>query len=74
MAVGKRCRIFQVVGYKNAGKTTLMEQLIAVLRNEGMVVSCLKHHGHGGRLQAAQTVTGFFLPEPMGARSREMAC
>lgn len=42
-------RILQVVGFKNSGKTTLMNRLIALTRNSGMKVSAIKHHGHGGR-------------------------
>lgn len=67
MAVEKRCRIFQVVGYKNAGKTTLMEQLIAVLRNEGMVVSCVKHHGHGGAPTGSTDSDRFLLAGANGS-------
>ncbi|WP_263707701.1 molybdopterin-guanine dinucleotide biosynthesis protein B [Shouchella tritolerans] len=65
--MGKRCRIFQVVGYKNAGKTTLMEQLIAVLRNEGMGVSCLKHHGHGGAPAGSTDSDRFLLAGANGS-------
>ncbi|GIN14369.1 molybdopterin-guanine dinucleotide biosynthesis protein MobB [Shouchella clausii] len=65
--MGKRCCIFQVVGYKNAGKTTLMEQLIAVLRNEGMGVSCLKHHGHGGAPAGSTDSDRFLLAGANGS-------
>lgn len=67
MAVGKRCRIFQIIGYKNAGKTTLMEQLIAVLRNEEMIVSCLKHHGHGGAPAGSTDSDRFLLAGANGS-------
>ncbi|MEC5423629.1 molybdopterin-guanine dinucleotide biosynthesis protein B [Virgibacillus sp. C22-A2] len=40
--------IFQVVGYKNSGKTTLMERLISYLSSKELQVGTLKHHGHGG--------------------------
>lgn len=40
--------ICQVVGYKNTGKTTLMNRLIFYFTDNGLRVSTLKHHGHGG--------------------------
>ncbi|AXF56938.1 molybdopterin-guanine dinucleotide biosynthesis protein B [Salicibibacter kimchii] len=46
--MGKHCRVLQVVGYKNSGKTTLMEELVEVLSARGISVAALKHHGHGG--------------------------
>lgn len=42
------CSIFQVIGYKNSGKTTLVSQLVKHLTKEGFAVGTLKHHGHGG--------------------------
>lgn len=41
--------IFQVVGYQNSGKTTVVSQLIHTLKNKGLHVAVIKHHGHGGR-------------------------
>lgn len=41
--------IFQVVGYQNSGKTTVVSQLIHMLKNKGLHVAAIKHHGHGGR-------------------------
>lgn len=40
--------ICQVVGYKNSGKTTLMNQLIADFTKRKKRVGAIKHHGHGG--------------------------
>ncbi|OKL37471.1 molybdopterin-guanine dinucleotide biosynthesis protein B [Domibacillus mangrovi] len=40
--------IFQVVGYQNSGKTTLLEKLIACAAAEGLRIASIKHHGHGG--------------------------
>lgn len=48
MALGEPCRLLQVVGFKNAGKTMLLERLVRELSNIGFLVSTLKHHGHGG--------------------------
>ncbi|MCP3763029.1 molybdopterin-guanine dinucleotide biosynthesis protein B [Domibacillus sp. A3M-37] len=40
--------VFQIVGYQNSGKTTLMEKLIRAAAEKGMRVAAIKHHGHGG--------------------------
>ncbi len=40
--------IYQVVGYKNSGKTTLMTHLVDYYTKQGLQVGTLKHHGHGG--------------------------
>lgn len=39
-------RIFGVTGYKNAGKTGLMERLVADITARGFTVSTLKHAHH----------------------------
>lgn len=39
-------RIYGVVGYKNAGKTGLMERLVAEITGRGYSVSTLKHAHH----------------------------
>ncbi|MBA2872092.1 molybdopterin-guanine dinucleotide biosynthesis protein B [Anoxybacillus calidus] len=41
-------KILQVVGYKNSGKTTLIEKLIKEAVHQGYRVGAVKHHGHGG--------------------------
>ncbi|WP_077325065.1 molybdopterin-guanine dinucleotide biosynthesis protein B [Virgibacillus siamensis] len=41
-------QICQIAGYKNSGKTTLMNQLILYFSKTGVIVGSLKHHGHGG--------------------------
>ncbi|MFD1360188.1 molybdopterin-guanine dinucleotide biosynthesis protein B [Lentibacillus salinarum] len=41
-------QICQIVGHKNAGKTTVMNQLIRHYSDERIRVGSLKHHGHGG--------------------------
>jgi molybdopterin-guanine dinucleotide biosynthesis protein B len=40
-------RIFGLVGRSGAGKTTLIEKLVAALRRRGLTVSTLKHAHHG---------------------------
>ncbi|PUB15483.1 molybdopterin-guanine dinucleotide biosynthesis protein B [Yoonia sediminilitoris] len=39
-------KIYGVVGYKNAGKTGLMERLVAEITGRGFTVSTLKHAHH----------------------------
>ncbi|WP_257535656.1 molybdopterin-guanine dinucleotide biosynthesis protein B [Mesobacillus foraminis] len=41
--------IFQIVGYQNSGKTTIMSEVIQILASEGYKVVTIKHHGHGGK-------------------------
>ncbi|WP_020617794.1 molybdopterin-guanine dinucleotide biosynthesis protein B [Paenibacillus daejeonensis] len=38
--------IFQIVGFKNAGKTTLLCKLIGRLKASGKLVGTIKHDGH----------------------------
>ncbi len=40
--------VFQIVGYQNSGKTTLMEKLIKSASEAGLHTASIKHHGHGG--------------------------
>ncbi|MEM7499517.1 MAG: molybdopterin-guanine dinucleotide biosynthesis protein B [Pseudomonadota bacterium] len=39
--------VYGVVGWKNAGKTTLVERLVAEITGRGISVSTLKHTHHG---------------------------
>ncbi|MDQ0220388.1 molybdopterin-guanine dinucleotide biosynthesis protein B [Peribacillus cavernae] len=39
--------LFQITGYQNTGKTTVIINLIEYLKSAGFAVSVLKHHGHG---------------------------
>lgn len=42
--------IFQIAGYQNSGKTTVVSKLVKRLKNdEGVKVAVIKHHGHGGK-------------------------
>ncbi|WP_449622009.1 molybdopterin-guanine dinucleotide biosynthesis protein B [Robertmurraya sp. Marseille-Q9965] len=41
--------IFQIVGFQNSGKTTLIEKLIRELAVLGLTTATIKHHGHGGK-------------------------
>ncbi|WAA09338.1 molybdopterin-guanine dinucleotide biosynthesis protein B [Fervidibacillus albus] len=42
-------KIIQIVGYKNSGKTTLVNQLLQKSVAYGIRVASIKHHGHGGK-------------------------
>ncbi|MDQ0268767.1 molybdopterin-guanine dinucleotide biosynthesis protein B [Cytobacillus purgationiresistens] len=46
--------VFQIVGYQNSGKTTLVTKLIKQLADRELSVVTLKHHGHGGRPDIAE--------------------
>lgn len=41
-------KTLHVVGFKNSGKTTLIERWVRLLKSKGFSVAVLKHHGHGG--------------------------
>jgi molybdopterin-guanine dinucleotide biosynthesis adapter protein len=41
--------IFQVVGYQNSGKTTILSKLIKNLTDRGTKTVTIKHHGHGSK-------------------------
>lgn len=46
--------IFQIVGYKNSGKTTVVSKLIKRLKADHLNVVAIKHHGHGGKPETAE--------------------
>lgn len=58
-------KILQVVGYKNSGKTTLIARWVRLLKQQGLSVAVIKHHGHGGSPEIAdeRTDTRKFLDE-----------
>lgn len=39
-------KIYGIIGWKNAGKTSLMERLVAEIRGRGLTVSTIKHAHH----------------------------
>lgn len=51
-------KVLQVVGYKNAGKTTLVREIVGMLAAAGVRVGTLKHDAHDAD------------PEPAGADTR----
>ncbi|NJI71352.1 molybdopterin-guanine dinucleotide biosynthesis protein B, partial [Clostridioides difficile] len=38
--------ILQLVGFKDSGKTTLLQQSITFLKSQGYHIVTIKHHGH----------------------------
>lgn len=50
-------KTLHIVGYKNSGKTTLLERWISVVKAKGLKVAVLKHHGHGGQIELPSIVT-----------------
>ncbi|MCD8511015.1 MAG: molybdopterin-guanine dinucleotide biosynthesis protein B [Bacillus sp. (in: Bacteria)] len=42
--------VFQVVGYSNSGKTTLVKKWLEYLSLKGWKAATIKHHGHGRKL------------------------
>lgn len=43
-------KTLHIVGYKNSGKTTLISRWVRLLKNVGLTVAVLKHHGHSSPL------------------------
>lgn len=46
--MGGNAKVFQIVGYQNSGKTTLITNLLAKGASLGKRIGTIKHHGHGG--------------------------
>ncbi|MBT2642673.1 molybdopterin-guanine dinucleotide biosynthesis protein B [Bacillus sp. ISL-41] len=46
--------LFQIAGYQNSGKTTLILTLIKQLTSAGLKVATVKHHGHGGKPEVVE--------------------
>lgn len=43
--------VLQVVGYKNSGKTTLIQNWLRLAERRQLRAAVIKHHGHGGPLE-----------------------
>lgn len=43
-------KTLHVIGFKNSGKTTLLNRWIQVLKKQHYTVSVIKHHGHKSKL------------------------
>ncbi|MBM7663063.1 molybdopterin-guanine dinucleotide biosynthesis protein B [Bacillus mesophilus] len=63
-----RLPIFQIVGYQNSGKTTLVQKLVKNLSKRGYKVGTIKHHGHGGEPDFADKGKDSALHRSAGAR------
>lgn len=50
-------RIFQIVGYKNSGKTTLVCKLVDYFKGKGLCVGTIKHDGHDFEIDREGTDT-----------------
>ncbi|WP_339272448.1 molybdopterin-guanine dinucleotide biosynthesis protein B [Paenibacillus sp. FSL K6-1330] len=50
-------KVFQVCGYKNSGKTTLITALIPLLKRHGIRTAIIKHDGHGFEMDHEGTDT-----------------
>ncbi len=55
--------IFQVVGFKNSGKTTLIREFIALLKQKGYIVHAIKHDAHDFEMDQSGTDTFYFSEE-----------
>ncbi|WP_099224163.1 molybdopterin-guanine dinucleotide biosynthesis protein B [Listeria costaricensis] len=47
--------ILQIVGFKNSGKTTMMQKLIQLCKQDGYRVAVVKHDGHDFEIDHAGT-------------------
>lgn len=43
-------KLIHIVGFKNSGKTTLINNWIQIIKSLGLKVVVIKHHGHGAKL------------------------
>ncbi|WP_040287644.1 molybdopterin-guanine dinucleotide biosynthesis protein B [Sporosarcina koreensis] len=50
-------KTLHIAGYKNSGKTTLLERWIGIAKQAGRSVAVLKHHGHGGPVELPPVLT-----------------
>ena len=64
-------KIFGIVGWKNSGKTTLVERLIGALLKKGVTVSTIKHSHH--KFQIDKKGKDSFRHREAGARETILA-
>ena len=50
-------KTLHVIGFKNSGKTTLIARWVRLLKQSGMTVAVLKHHGHHAPLEMPNSET-----------------
>lgn len=46
--MGRKSNVFQIVGFQNSGKTTLIQEISQYWNQNDLTVGSIKHHGHGG--------------------------
>ena len=56
-------KVLQIVGFKNTGKTTLIQRMVALLKSKGKRVAVIKHHHLDKGVVDAGTDTGSFLEQ-----------
>ncbi|ARI78043.1 molybdopterin-guanine dinucleotide biosynthesis protein B [Halobacillus mangrovi] len=59
--------VFQIVGYKNTGKTSLLSEIIAYGSARGQRVAAIKHHGHDEPLKVMHHETDSYRLHESGA-------
>ncbi|MFG6149473.1 molybdopterin-guanine dinucleotide biosynthesis protein B [Halobacillus sp. B23F22_1] len=72
--------VFQIVGYKNSGKTTWMTEMVNYASTSGDFVACLKHHGDSSPLSLPKATTdsvklhraGAFMTSVTGAEETQL--
>ncbi|UOQ43450.1 molybdopterin-guanine dinucleotide biosynthesis protein B [Halobacillus salinarum] len=74
MAMGSKVPVFQIVGYKNSGKTSLLSELIAYGTDEGDRIAAIKHHGHNEPLKVMHRDTDSFRLHESGAFMTGVDC
>ncbi|MGP4062023.1 molybdopterin-guanine dinucleotide biosynthesis protein B [Halobacillus sp. H74] len=62
-----RAPVFQFVGYKNSGKTSLLSDLIAYGAEKGERVAAIKHHSHEEPLKVMHLETDSYRLHESGA-------
>ena len=50
-------KTLHIVGFKNSGKTTLIARWVRLLKEQGLTVAVLKHHGHASPLDLPKSDT-----------------
>ncbi|TGB05238.1 molybdopterin-guanine dinucleotide biosynthesis protein B [Halobacillus salinus] len=63
----KQSPVFQMIGYKNSGKTTFLSELVEYGANKGDRVAVIKHHGHKEPLQEMHRETDTYKLKKSGS-------
>ncbi|RWZ55162.1 molybdopterin-guanine dinucleotide biosynthesis protein B [Halobacillus fulvus] len=65
--MAEQAPVFQIVGYKNSGKTSLLSSLIAYGSRQGDKIAAIKHHGHDEPLKVMHYGTDSYRLHESGA-------